>query len=651
MASSSSRPEASHQDHARDADGDGDGGSSSSHRSQSAQQSHPRREPSGQTDDDFDDGDDADMIPLLSFTHPSPATTSQPQPRPPPSSTTLPPSYEDALELGPESASDHHPPVRLRSLYRQNRFGASKWREFKEHVGALHHLLPEPIMVCVAGTASTLGRIFGGFRKRTCTYLTCACMPPQQRLSLAFAFLSFVTVLLIIAQPWIDTSGLAQGGMTPEEVSAAVEQPDLVLAEGENRIMNATWHWRRCSSEGEALRWQRKTYCTSTSSLTFQLPPEQRADQNTLEILFDRVSLESDRIAANGKIPPGGTSSGTAPGKVQILVDHSGKNLRFLNQIRVEILAKYDEDAQPLLEKSTVVVTKTDGAEEKSLHRLRILTPTLPDLFTHEFNNVWFPHAPLQMSVKVWIPALSQLERNGGNDRQALPRLRIATAIADVGLLKVGSGADTEHYSDGLEEEEFALKGRQFASNANGRRAPTAKKQAPSSTYFPSVHISTLSGRIVLGENTILGAKHAVELRTHFPHTGVYADAVVRAGREHGNRLSSFGSLRAGRGRGQIDIHGTIALGSSPHTLVDGKIEIDKDVLLSEEAAGSSTGLVRLSTEWSTDSTITMWGGSGVGARTLEIDADPAGVLWKKGARFSKGAKEHMVVKGPVRYE
>ncbi|KAE8232950.1 hypothetical protein CF326_g2016 [Tilletia indica] len=602
----------------------------SSHLTDGAQRSHSRREASGQTEDDFDDGEDADMIPLLSFTQPGPASDSQSHAP----VTSLPPSYEDALELGPDSASDHHPPVRLRSLYRQNRYGASKWREIKEHLGALHHLLPEPILLCFQGTGSALARIVGGFGKRACTYLTCSCMPAQQRLSLAFAFLSFVTVLLIILQPWIDTtSGLVQGGMTPEEVSALVDRPDLILSEGEKVLMNSSWHWRRCSSEGEALRWQRKTYCTSTSSMMFNLPSEQRVDESTLEILFDRVSLETDRIAAVGKVPPGGSSSGTAPGKVEVLVDHLGRNTRFLNQIRVEILAKYDEEAKALLDKSTVVVTEIGDPEGKSLHRLRILTPTLPNIFKHDFNNVWFPHAPLQMSVKIWVPPLSQLQRNGGNDRQALPRLRIATAIADVGLLKLGSGQQGPLQDEGFEEEEFALQGRQASVGRHERRAPTSK--APSSAYFSSVHVSTLSGRVAVGANTILGAKHAIELRTYFPHSGEYADAVARAGRERANRLSSFGSLRAGRGRGQIDVHGTIVLGQNDH-------------VLSNVLEGPNRGSVKLSTTWSTDSTITIWGSSTVRAQSLEIDADPAGVFVKKGSKF---VKDSMVVKGPVKHE
>ncbi|KAK0566811.1 hypothetical protein OC844_000560 [Tilletia horrida] len=592
---------------------------------------HARREASGRTEDDDNDGEDADMIPLLSFTQPSPNSTGAP-----PGPGALPPSYEDALELGPASASEHHPPVRLRSLYRANRAGSSRWREFKEHIGSMHHLLPEPVVLCVRGTGTVFASIFGGLGKRARTYLTCSCMPPQQRLSLAFAFLSFVTVLLIIAQPWIDTSGMVQGGMTAEEVSATIDQPDLILAVGESIAVNATWRWKRCSSEGEALRWQRRTYCTSTSSLSFTLPVEKRADDSTLEILFDRVSLDTDRIAASGKAPPGSTSSGTAPGKIEVIVDQSGKHTRFTNEIKVEMLAKYDEDAQPLLEKSTVVVTKIGTPDETNLHRLRILTPTLPEIFNHEFNNVWNPHAPLQMSIKVWIPSTSQLHRNGGNDRQGLPRLRIATAIADVGLLRFGSGEEGDRDGEGYEEEEFALRGRELnpLPRLTGKRAPTTP--APSTAYFPSVHISTLSGRIAVGANTVLAARHAVELRTHFPHNGVYADAVARAGKERGNRLSSFGSLRAGRGRGQIDIHGSTVLGASD--------ELFKDIFFKAPNQGS----VKLSTAWSQDSTITVWGGATVRAASLEVNADPAGIFLKKGAKF---VKDQMVVKGPIKHE
>jgi len=578
------------------------------------------------------------MIPLLSFTQPAPSSTN---------TSTLgsgggelasnayPPSYDDALELGPASATDHHPPIRLRSLYRANRYGSSRWRELKEHVGSMHHLLPEPVLTCVHGAGAGLGRFLSGFYRRTCTCLTCSCMPPQQRLSLAFAFLSFVTVLLIVAQPWMDTSGLVQGGMTAEEVSEAITRPDLVLADNEAVEANATWHWKRCSSEGEALRWQRKTYCTSITSFSFSLPTQIRADDTTLEILLDRVSLETDRLAANGKVPPGGTSSGTAPGKVEVLVDHGGQHTRYTNNIKVELLAKYDEDAQPMLEKSTVVVTKVTGPDNKNLHRIRILTPTLPDFFSHEFNNVWFPHAPLQMSVKVWVPPVTQLRRDSSDERKALPRLRIATAVADVGILRMGSGLDGIRLSDGTDEDEFALKGRALLPTVDGLARRRPAPGTPSAAYFSSIQVSTLSGRIGVGAHTILAANHSIELRTHFPHSGVYADAVERAGRDRGNRLSSFGSLRAGRGRGQIDVHGSVVLSGN-------------DNILDDLQAGPNWGAVLLSTQWSTDSIITIWRGAVIRSANLQIDADPAGIFLQKGSKF---VKDHMIVKGPIKHE
>ncbi|KAK0550278.1 hypothetical protein OC845_002715 [Tilletia horrida] len=610
------------------------GGESSRHsRSESSgRSSHPRREASGRSaDDDDDHGDeDADLIPLLSFTQPAPTSSNPGQ------ASNLPPSYEDALELGPASASDYHPPVRLRSLYRDNMTGSSRWRVLREHLGSLHHLIPEPIMLCFRWIGSAFASVFGGFRKRACTYLTCACMPPQQRLSLAFASLSLVTVLLILAQPWIDTSGIAQGGITAEELDAAIIKPDLVMGPQERLAKNASWQWRRCSSEGEALRWQRKTYCTSTSSLSLHLPTEVKANDATLEVLFDRVQLDTDDLLAAGRIPPGGTSAGTAPGKIEVLVDHSGTHTRFGTIIKVDFLAKYDEDAQPLLQKSTVVVTKEGTDAGQNMQRLRILTPTLPEFFTqHSFNNVWYPHAPIQMSVKIWVPSVEQLQHNGGNDRQALPRIRIATAIADVGLLREGSGYESNTNMDGYEEEEFALKGRSTDPPvlALVRRMPASK--SPSAAFFPSVEVSTLSGRIVVPDNTVLAAAESIVLRTHFPRAGVYADAVDRAGREHGNSLSSFGALRAGRGRGQIDLHGSVVVGT-------------RDQVLKDPMSGPTQGSIKLRTMYSQDSVITAWPHALVRAHSLVIDSEPAGVSVRKGAKF---VKDKMEVKGPVKPE